>query len=312
MKMMNKMIVLISFIVISFILYCVTFHDAGAGLKVVKEPGVEIIQRAPAELKIQFAIVDNNIQEWHEELCVIDSVVTIPEYMKKHEVRQQKKVMQIDDSIVNIIEEEEDNHVDVNIVDVIDNNDSNDVQYASAETEIIEADMFYIEEEEVVPYEEEIVEVTIEEKDEQFIVEPTIDENEESADAAVSTGSLGESIVNYAREWVGVTPYVSYENREYSSLEEGTDCSGFVSLVYGEFGIQASSASDDYQTMSNTTYEDLQVGDVIVYRNGEHVGIYAGDDTVIHCSNPVDGTIQSDMWYSEPTGYVHLYDEQSY
>ena len=31
MKMMNKMVVLIGFIVISFILYCVTFHDAGAG-----------------------------------------------------------------------------------------------------------------------------------------------------------------------------------------------------------------------------------------------------------------------------------------
>jgi len=58
---MNKMIVLISFIVISFILYCVTFHDAGAGLRVVKGPGVEIIQRAPAELKIHFAIVDDNI-----------------------------------------------------------------------------------------------------------------------------------------------------------------------------------------------------------------------------------------------------------
>ena len=312
MKMMNKMIRLISFIVISFILYCVTFHDAGAGLRVVKEPGIEIIERAPAELKIRFAIVDDEIQEWHEELCVVDSVITIPDYMKKHEVRQQKKTVKVDELIVEEIREEDDN-VDAIIVDVIDNNDYNDVQYASSETEIIEADMFYIEEkqEEVVPCEEEIIETTIEE-DEQFIVDSTIEEKESDVDAAVSTDSLGESIVNYAREWVGVTPYVSYENREYSSLEEGTDCSGFVSLVYGEFGIQASAASDDYQAMSNTTYEDLQIGDVIVYRNGEHVGIYAGDDTVIHCSNPVDGTIQSDMWYSEPTGYVHLYDEQSY
>lgn len=312
MKMMNKMIRLISFIVISFILYCVTFHDAEAGLRVVKEPGIEIIERAPAELKIRFAIVDDEIQEWHEELCVVDSVITIPDYMKKHEVRQQKKTVKVDELIVEEIREEDDN-VNAIIVDVIDNNDYNDVQYASSETEIIEADMFYIEEkqEEVVPCEEEIIETTIEE-DEQFIVDSTIEEKESDVDAAVSTDSLGESIVNYAREWVGVTPYVSYENREYSSLEEGTDCSGFVSLVYGEFGIQASAASDDYQAMSNTTYEDLQIGDVIVYRNGEHVGIYAGDDTVIHCSNPVDGTIQSDMWYSEPTGYVHLYDEQSY
>ena len=61
MKMMNKIIILVSLIIISFILYCVTFHDAGTGLRVVKEPGIEIIERAPAELKIQFAIVDDDI-----------------------------------------------------------------------------------------------------------------------------------------------------------------------------------------------------------------------------------------------------------
>ncbi|MBR3674011.1 MAG: hypothetical protein IKN65_07050 [Clostridia bacterium] len=42
-----------------------------------------------------------------------------------------------------------------------------------------------------------------------------------------------------------------------NSLENGTDCSGFVSLIYDSFGIVTSAASDDYQYMSNIDYEDL-------------------------------------------------------
>ena len=49
--------------------------------------------------------------------------------------------------------------------------------------------------------------------------------------------------------------------------------------------------------MSNIGYEDLEPGDVVVYDGGAHVAIYIGDDTVVHCSNPEDGTIESDMWY---------------
>lgn len=120
--------------------------------------------------------------------------------------------------------------------------------------------------------------------------------------------SLGQQIVNYAEQWVGVTPYVSWYNRDYSSLEQGTDCSGFVSLVYNQFGIDTSAASDDYQYMSNIDYEDLQPGDIVVYGYGSHVGIYAGEDTIIHCSNEDVGTIESDMWYRDPTGYVHIGD----
>ena len=127
-----------------------------------------------------------------------------------------------------------------------------------------------------------------------------------SWDSSYAEDEITNNVVDYALQWVGVTPYVSWYNREYSSLTQGTDCSGFVSLVYAEFGIETSAASDDYQQMSNTTYEELQPGDIVVYGDGSHVGIYTGNDTIIHCSNEDVGTIESDMWYREPTGYVHI------
>lgn len=132
---------------------------------------------------------------------------------------------------------------------------------------------------------------------------------------AVSKNETRNKIVQNAEEHVGVTPYVTWENRlnEHgeitNSLESGTDCSGFVSLIYQDAGIDAPAGSDVYQEMVNISYEELQPGDIVVYRNGGHVAIYAGDDTIIHCSNEEVGTIESDMFYSEPTGYVRLIEE---
>lgn len=127
--------------------------------------------------------------------------------------------------------------------------------------------------------------------------------------------TLGERVIEFAQQWVGVTPYVYWYNRRYNgkihnSLKTGTDCSGFVSLIYQQFDIQLPLASDQYQKMSNTDYQSLQVGDIVVYRYGGHVALYAGDDEIIHCANPEKGTAKQDMWYATPTGYVHIEEEE--
>ena len=143
----------------------------------------------------------------------------------------------------------------------------------------------------------------IEEEDILPILEP--EDEEEYEDSQEPSGGLRSEIVALAESYVGVTPYVAAGR----SLTEGTDCSGFINLIYDSYGIYASPGSDDYQyEYEHIEYEDLQPGDIVVYRDGGHVGIYAGDDTIIHCSNPEDGTIESDMWYSEPTAYVSLID----
>lgn len=127
--------------------------------------------------------------------------------------------------------------------------------------------------------------------------------------------TLGERIIEFAEKWVGVTPYVSWYNRRYNgeihnSLQKGTDCSGFVSLIYQQFDIDLPLASDQYQNMSNTDYQSLEVGDIVVYRYGGHIALYAGNDEIIHCANPEKGTVKQDMWYATPTGYVHIQEEE--
>jgi len=167
---------------------------------------------------------------------------------------------------------------------------------------------------EVPAYEEPVVP----EVEDPAVEEPaTAAPAEETVSAPASTTATGvrQQLVDFAASRVGVTPYV-WAGR---SLETGTDCSGFVNLVYDNFGYYASAGSDDYQSVEgdwgeNISYSELQPGDVVVYRNGEHVGIYAGqDDTgtdiIIHDSNEIDGVKVSDMNYSTPTAFVRIIDD---
>ena len=105
---------------------------------------------------------------------------------------------------------------------------------------------------------------------------------------------------------------VAFITQDGKDIKMRTDCSGFVSLVYDTFGVVTSAASDDYQAMSNISYEELEPGDIVVYGDGSHVAIYEGDDMVIHCSNPESGTIESNINYREPTGYVRIIEDQIY
>jgi len=135
--------------------------------------------------------------------------------------------------------------------------------------------------------------------------DPGKDPDEEHVDfhePVPSNAPLGEQIVDYAMSWVGVTPYEWAGN----SLTEGTDCSGFTYLIYGEFGIDVPRGSDDYPAMANIDFEDLLPGDIVVYKDGGHVAIYAGDEMVVHCSTPESGTIHNSMWYDDPTGYIRV------
>ncbi len=105
--------------------------------------------------------------------------------------------------------------------------------------------------------------------------------------ASSYNGELGSNIVNYARQYVGWLPYVYAGN----SLETGTDCSGFTSLVYAQFGIGLSRSSDAQAGNGySVPLSDAMPGDIIVY--GGHVAIYAGGGTII--DEPVPGAVCSE------------------
>lgn len=123
-----------------------------------------------------------------------------------------------------------------------------------------------------------------------------------SAQTSSSVSSLRSRIVSYAKSFVGVLPYVWGGN----SLKTGTDCSGFIHLIYAHFGISAPRSASEFQSISNISYSSLKPGDIVVYKYGGHVALYIGDGKVAHAKGAAYGTCIDSMWYGSPTGYVRL------
>lgn len=117
-------------------------------------------------------------------------------------------------------------------------------------------------------------------------VKPT---NELEAEEVEKKLEKGEEVVKFALQYVG-NPY-RYGG---TSLTKGTDCSGFSSSVYKNFGIniQRSSRSQYASNGKAVKKEDLKPGDLVFYGyNGSvsHVAIYMGDNKIVHASTTKTG-----------------------
>lgn len=123
------------------------------------------------------------------------------------------------------------------------------------------------------------------------------------AKAAQQIPSAGELVVEKAMEFLG-HPYVYGGTRP-----SGFDCSGFVYYIYKQFGYELKPGADNqWSTVDNfVSRDELQPGDLIFFStNGRysginHIGIYIGNNQIIHASTPVTGVIISSLsnsWYA--------------
>ena len=127
---------------------------------------------------------------------------------------------------------------------------------------------------------------------------PTGTENSKPVNPSTPEGTeKGQAVVNYARQWVGKTPYQYAGN----SLTTGTDCSGFVKLIYAEFGITLPRSTQEQEVIGIEVEEkDMQIGDLVFFSAYEHVGIYSGNGKLIHMATMEQGTVEDELKWMGP------------
>lgn len=105
-----------------------------------------------------------------------------------------------------------------------------------------------------------------------------------TAKAEKTVKTKGEMVAEYALQFVG-NPYV-YGG---CSLTKGTDCSGFVMLIYRNFGVNLPHYDAAIRTKGKSvaSLAEAKAGDIICYYG--HVAIYLGDGRIVHASNSRDG-----------------------
>lgn len=123
-----------------------------------------------------------------------------------------------------------------------------------------------------------------------------------------SNEELRQEIIDYAMQFLG-NVYI----HGGQTLAGGTDCSGFTSLIYAEFGYSLGRTPGSQLSSAGRgiDYSEAQPGDIICYgSNGKctHVALYIGDGQILHSANPRKGVIISGAEYDTILGVRNVID----
>lgn len=112
-----------------------------------------------------------------------------------------------------------------------------------------------------------------------LILQPAAVEPSPEDSCAVDTSRV-EAILEEALSFLG-TPYV------YGGTgPDGFDCSGLVYRVFGDHGVVLPRTAGGMETMGAAVERDeLEPGDLLIFDDPKHVGIYLGDGSFIHSSS---------------------------
>ena len=123
------------------------------------------------------------------------------------------------------------------------------------------------------------------------------EEEKKKQEEALKKNTKGSDIVKFARKYVG-NPYVWGGN----SLTKGCDCSGFVHLVYKNFGFNLPRYSMSFLNVGTKVepkLSALQPGDIIIYNKHQgvgHVAIYIGNGKIVEAQSSKAGITDTRAW----------------
>lgn len=111
----------------------------------------------------------------------------------------------------------------------------------------------------------------------------TTQQAEDAISAVLSAGGKRATIVSTALQYMG-DPYV-----EGGASHAGIDCSGLTMVAYAAVGIPLVHYVPSQDAVATTIPEsEAQPGDLVVFDNEDHVGIFLGDGIVLQAPHPGD------------------------
>lgn len=118
---------------------------------------------------------------------------------------------------------------------------------------------------------------------------------------ALAVGGARAAIVNTALSYLG-TPYVLG-----GASHDGIDCSGLVMEAYAAAGIPLAHLVHLQDAAGTTIPESAaKPGDLVVFDDEEHIGIYLGNGTLIHAPDVGRDVTITTVWQGVPHHFTRI------